>query len=203
DILRQKGQEKTREFLSKFSCPLNADVEDFIRNKAITFALQGLAAVWIVFASYKEKYVPVGYFALANKHFHIDTDKMNSKNRRQIQKFGTFDIGINKYIVSAPLIGQLGKNYHNDYNSLITGDELLDIACTTVKEAHWRIGGRLVYLECENIPSLINFYQRNGFFNFGRRNLDRAEKDKLKGDYLIQFFKSLRDEEEYSTEIYQ
>ena len=104
------------------------------------------------------------------------------------------DNAINKYIVSAPLIGQLGKNYTNDYNALITGDELLNIACDTVKEAQRLIGGRLVYLECENIPSLINFYQRNGFFNFGRRKLDREENDTLKGDYLLQFFKSLRDD---------
>lgn len=164
DILKQEGEEKTRGFLQNFSCPFNADVEDFIRNKSITFTLQGLAAVWIVFASYRENYVPAGYFALANKHFHIDTDKLNSKYRRQIKKFGTFDSGINKYIVSAPLIGQLGKNYTNNYNTLITGDELLSIACATVKEAQRLIGGRLVYLECENIPSLIHFYQRNGFF---------------------------------------
>ncbi len=194
DILKNEDLEKTKEFLSKFSCPLNKDVEDFIQNKAITFALQGLAAVWIVFASYRENYVPVGYFALANKHFHIDTDKINSKYRKQIKKFGTLDNALNKYILSAPLIGQLGKNYTNDYNKLITGDELLNVACATVKEAQRLIGGRLVYLECENSLSLINFYKRNGFFNFGRRKLDREEQDKLKGDYLLQFFKSLRDD---------
>lgn len=69
------------------------------------------------------------------------------------------------------------------------------MACNTVKEAQWLIGGRLVYLECEDIPSLIKFYTQNGFYNFGRRKLDRDEKDKLKGNYLIQFFKSLRDDD--------
>lgn len=195
DILKIKDTEQVKDFLSNFSCPRNADVEDFIQNKAINFSLQGLAAVWIVFTSYREEYVPVWYFALSNKYFHIDTDKLSSKYRRQIRKFGNFDSEINKYIVNAPLIGQLGKNYTNDYGKLITGNELLDMACNTVKEAQWLIGGRLVYLECEDIPSLIKFYTQNGFYNFGRRKLDRDEKDKLKGNYLIQFFKSLRDDD--------
>lgn len=59
DILKIKDTEQVKDFLSNFSCPRNADVEDFIQNKAINFSLQGLAAVWIVFTSYREEYVPV------------------------------------------------------------------------------------------------------------------------------------------------
>ena len=193
DMLKNSDEPSVSEFLQKFCCPYNLDVEDFIRNKAITFSLQGLASVWLVFASFRDEYVPVGYFALANKHFHISLDKLSKSLRKRIQKFATLDKELGKYIVAAPLIGQLGKNYRNDYNKLITGDELLQIACDTVRDAQRLLGGKLVYLECENVPALINFYERNGFYNFGRRNLDRDEKEKLRGDYLIQFFKYLKD----------
>lgn len=191
DLIETLGRKQIEERLKLFSCPLNADVEDFIQNKAVNFALQDLASVWIVTASYKENWVPVGYFALANKHFHIKPDKLSNRYRREINKFGTLDSRINKYIVSAPLIGQLGKNYRNGYDKLITGDELLGMACDNVRAAQKLIGGRLVYLECEDIPSLVKFYERNGFFQFDKRELDRDEKDKQKGDYLIQMFKSL------------
>lgn len=32
------------------------------------------------------------------------------------------------FVIVAPLIAQLGKNYANGYNKLITGDELLAMA---------------------------------------------------------------------------
>ena len=34
-------------------------------------------------------------------------------------KFGQFDKSIQRYTISAPLIGQLGKNYANGYAKLI------------------------------------------------------------------------------------
>ena len=50
--------------------------------------------------------------------------------------------------------------------------------------------GKLVYAECEDTPRLIEFYERNGFFQFGIRLLDRDEID-LKSKYLVQLFKYL------------
>jgi len=44
--------------------PLNADVEDFIRNKAIEFSRQRLASVWLLLASFKDEWVTVSYLAL-------------------------------------------------------------------------------------------------------------------------------------------
>ena len=35
EMVEEIGEEKTREVLSNFSCPLNKDVEDFLKNKAI------------------------------------------------------------------------------------------------------------------------------------------------------------------------
>ncbi|MBQ7593157.1 MAG: hypothetical protein IJU48_02245 [Synergistaceae bacterium] len=36
--LKDKGEEKVRQYLSLFSCPINPAIENFIRNRAINFA---------------------------------------------------------------------------------------------------------------------------------------------------------------------
>ena len=195
DLIDNKQSDEITNIISSFSCPYNADVEYFLQNKAVEFAKQKLTSTYFVFASYKEKPVLVGYFALTSKHFHIDAtgnkSNLSSRLRKRISKFGTYDKELKKYIISAPLIGQLGKNYKNDYNNLITGDELLKIACDTVSEAQRIVGGKIVYLECEDTPKLVDFYKKNGFYDFGRRELDGDEKDKIKGKYLLQMLKYL------------
>lgn len=104
-------------------------------------------------------------------------------------KFGQFDKTVQRYTISAPLIGQLGKNYANGYNELITGDELLKLALDKVKEMQYIVGGKIVYLECEQKDKLIEFYKSNGFVNFGSRALDRDETDKLCGESLVQMLR--------------
>lgn len=194
DMSEMMEYDKVMRIISDFSCPYNKDVDEFLHMKAMEFSKQRLASVYLVFASYKEKPVLVGYFVLAQKYFHIDVTRrgsIGSNLRKRIKKFATYDEQINKCIVSAPLIGQLEKNYQNGYDKLITGDELLKIACDTVKEAQRILGGKLIYLECEDVHSLIKFYEGNGFINFGRRKLDGDEKDKIKGQYLIQMMRYL------------
>lgn len=94
--------------------------------------------------------------------------------------------------MSANLIGQLSKNFFDNYNELITGDELLKLACDKVKVIQGEIGGRIVYLECEDDPKLIDFYSSNGFVKFGKRKLDRDELGLMQGEYLVQMLKYLK-----------
>lgn len=61
------GENRAKEILSSFSCPLNPDVEDFLRHKAIDFARQGIAQTVLVFASHKQELALLGYYTLANK----------------------------------------------------------------------------------------------------------------------------------------
>lgn len=190
EMIDQIGENEVKNILSDFSCPLNPDVEHFIKHTAIEFSKQGIASTYLIMASYKKKYVLVGYFALANKIFCIDKASLpNRKWKSRIAKFAQIDTTIQRYTLSAPLIGQLGKNYAHSYNKLITGDELLKLALDKVTEMQMIVGGKIVYLECEDKPFLIDFYNRNGFFNFGKRILDRDETDNLSGEYLIQMLK--------------
>jgi len=113
---------------------------------------------------------------------------------KTVKKFGVYDKISGIHTISAPLIGQLGRNFATDIGTqkLITGDELLKIACDKVWEAQRLFSGRIVYLECENIPVLTSFYESNGFVEFGMRMLEYDEKDDMPGEYLVQMLKDLK-----------
>lgn len=188
------GEDKLKIILQDFECELNKDVEYFIKEKAIEFLKSGISKTFLVTASYKGKQVVVGYFSLTNKATKVKKASLNSNWRKRIARFeNKYESDDKNYVVSLPLIGQLGKNYKNDYNELITGDVLLKMACDKVKEAQKILGGKLVYLECEDKPQLVDFYQSNGFVCFGKRNLERDEREKNNGEYLLQMLCFLGD----------
>lgn len=136
--------------------------------------------------------VLIAYFSLANKFIQVGKDALSKTLRKRIIKFGNYDHNIKRYIISAPLIAQLGKNFkYKEYN-LISGDELLKIACDKISDIQSDLGGNIVYLECEDIPKLKQFYADNGFVEFAKRPLDRDETDDLSGEYLLQMLKYLR-----------
>ena len=186
------GDYEAKNLLASFLCPTNADVQEFLRIKAFEFSKQGITQTHLIFASYQSAPVLVGYYSLTNKVITIKKKSLSATYAKKISKFGTFNDQTHSYVVPAPLIAQLGKNYNNGYNKLITGDVLLALACQKVKQVQLDIGGRLVYLECEDKPKLLDFYSRNGFCNFGKRQLDKDEKDVLSGEYLIQMVKYLK-----------
>lgn len=176
------GVPDLKSLLPAFSCPLNADIEDFYYRKAYEFDRQSIAKTTLVFTSYKDEPVLVGYYTLANKFIVVRKGKISGTIWKRIRKFGTHNQD-NVCTISAPLIGQLGKN--KEYSALITGDELLQMAVDDVKASQKIVGGKLVYLECEDKPRLIEFYNRNGFFEFDRRRKDSDEKG-VDGSELIQ-----------------
>lgn len=190
-LLEQLPEEKVKEIIDDFECPLNVDVENFLKYKAIQFSKSSVSKTHLVFASYKDKPVLIAYFALAgNKSFVVKAkSKAISKTlRKRLAKFATYNSELKQFYVPAPLIGQIGKNLK--YKDLITGSELLEMACQKIKAVQSEVGGKFVYLECENVPALENFYNANGFITFGVRKLDSDEKD-LKTNELLQLLKYL------------
>ncbi len=188
DIIEVLGEDRTREILSQFSCPLNPDVENFIRVSAIPFSRQSVAATHLVFAPYKNKNVLVGYYTCANKYIHVSNNTISKNLKKKICKFGNYNEALKGYIISAPLLAQFSKNFTNNYNNLITGDELMKMALEKVEQAQMMIGGKIVYLECEDKPKLIDFYSNHGFVKFGKRELTGSEKKEM-GEYLVQMLR--------------
>jgi hypothetical protein len=72
---------------------------------------------------------------------------------------------------------------------LISGDDLLALACKKIRDTQMILGGKMAFLECEDKPKLLDFYSRNGFYRFGNRNLDRDEIGHDTSKYLVQMVK--------------
>jgi len=149
--------------LSTFSCPHNEDIELFLKERAIDFSNQGIARTHLIMRESPSGLELLGYYALTNKVLTISPEGLSKSTKKRIERFGVLDAVTNIYHVATPLIAQLGKNYTDELNSAISGDELLQIACDKVIDIQEELGGKLVYLECENHPKLIEFYSRNGF----------------------------------------
>lgn len=182
-LLEALGEDRLNAILSGYSCPMNADIEDYLLHKAVTFSNQGLAKTHLVFAGYKGEPVLVGYFALSNKTLAIrDKSKLSKTLKRRLAKFSMFVPETRTSLITAPLIAQLGKNYTNGYDRLITGDELLKMATDRIQELQLMMGGKVAYLECQEHPNLIRFYEENGFQPFDRRQADN-------GEYLVQMIR--------------
>ena len=176
NMLISLGEDGLNSILSTFTCPMNGDIEDFLRHKAITFSRQGLAKTHLVFASYRASLVLVGYFSLANKTLFIpDKSSLSQTLKRRISKFALRIPETRMNVISAPLIAQLGKNYSYGYDQLISGDELLKMACDRIQETQHVLGGKVAYLECQDHPGLLHFYEENGFRAFDRRVGDGGE----------------------------
>jgi hypothetical protein len=187
-LIEEIGEDRAKEVLSDFSCPINKDIEEFIHQKAIEFEKQSISRTQLIYASYKKELVLVGYYTIATKTFNITSSSLTSNKRRKINKFATYNPELKSYLLPAPLIAQLGKNFKNNSNSLISGNELLKIACDDISIVHKIVGGKTVYLECEDKPCLIEFYNRNGFVKFAERKLD-ADETNISGTYLVQMLK--------------
>ena len=183
------GEDKAKAVLSSFSCPLNKDVEDFLRHKAVVFSQQSIAETHLVFASHKGIGRLIAYYTIAMKSVHIPQKHITNTLAKKINKFGVYDRGIRAYIIPSVLIAQLSKNYDDGLENMISGDELIRLALDRICSAQEILGGKLIYVECEDKPSLTKFYSRHGFIRFGTRNLDRDEEALLSGEYLVQMLK--------------
>ena len=192
NLINEIGETETKSVLSNFNCSLAPDVEEFIREKAVDFSQRGWAQTHLVFTMRKKDLVLVGYFTLALKIITVPAGNISKSVQKRISSFSTYDMAIDAYCLSAPLIAQLGKNFQNNYNTLITGSDLLTIACDKVSSIMQDLGGRFTYIECEDKPALIDFYKRNGFFEFDRRTLNPKEKGLFSSQYLVQMLRHIK-----------
>ena len=174
DELDRVGEAKVRSDLSSFSCPVSPKIENFIRNRAIDFARRKISITYIV--SDPEDGEILGFFTLAHKAVMIPPHKLSNTSRKRLARFARFDEPTGQYMASAFLIAQLGKNYAVDDGTLITGAELLDIANDILLGVQRKIGGGVIYLDSEDTPKLMQFYEHEAFYKFGERYSDEEEQ---------------------------
>lgn len=183
DMQRAVGEEDLESILSGFSCPMNQEVQFFVRKNALEFAKKRMSITYLVV---DERSRVAAIFTLTHKPVQVTNMDLSRNMQKKAQRHAQLDEGTNTYMMSAFLLAQFGKNYQYGV-SLITGQELMDLTIFTLKEIQTLIGGGMVYLECEEKPQLLNFYQgeKNNFRKFGERY---SNKDATKYIQLLKFF---------------
>jgi hypothetical protein len=163
EFLKVASEEKFLEVISNFICLKDPDIEYFIKNKALLFEMKAKSRTYLIFdedAMVEGKFILLAYFTIAIQTLKIPAGTTIS----QIRKLdGLYAKKGDEPITEIPafLIGQLAKN--EIYSNLITGDSILEHTMSVISRAQEIIGGRVVFIECQDKPQLIQFYIRNGF----------------------------------------
>ena len=176
------GADKLAEMISRFSCPINGDVEDYLMNpkRATNSSRMSSSVTYLVLDSQTSDLL--GYFTLMMKAYSVESLKLNSKNRRLVERFSEVNKQ-GKFDVPVYLIAQLGKNFALPKEKQIAGVDLLKLALDRFINVKSEIGGKLVMVEREaNRPKLLEFYNNNGFKSWTQRI---NEKDKVEYDQMF------------------
>ncbi|MEY8330813.1 N-acetyltransferase [Lachnospiraceae bacterium 48-33] len=186
DMMKMYGENSCKTVLSTFMCPLNLDVGDFIHNKAVEFSRQRIAITFLVFKETETNSAFVGYYTLANKFVSIASAHLSKTLQKKIAKFSQYDDSLERFMVSMPLIAQLSRNFNPDLPFNIAWADLLFMALQRVLDVEYLIGGKTVYIECNNHPKLLDFYSASSFLAFDKRNKQGSVDE---NDVLIQMLK--------------
>lgn len=182
------GEEVVKEMLSSFQCPMNPDVETFLKVNAIEFTKKSQSVTYLVMSEAGDMDL-LGYFTLAIKPLSIrDRESFSNNMKKRISRTSELDKDSNTYSTSAYLIAQLGKNYSNEISHHIGGKDLLASAIQAIREMQYRAGGNIVFLEAEEKEKLMQFYEskENGFIRFDERQVAQGKNEGLE---LIQMMK--------------
>ena len=173
--------------LSSFAVPLNSEVEDFIRKKALQATKLKSSISYLVID--EDLADVVGYFTLLVKPFTIQSASLSSKNRRLIARFAEENTEAGDYTASVYLIAQIGKNYAIEEPLQISGGDLLNMALDKLRAAQDLVGGKLVLVEREaDRAKLLEFYNANGFKSWNGRY---DKKDQVQYDQMIRVLESV------------
>lgn len=174
DEIETFGEEVLKSILSKFVSEKNAEIEEFIRDKAIDFAKQKLSITYLVIDT--DSGLILGYFTLTHKSVILNSDGLSRTFQKKLAKYSRLDRDTGNYVVSAFLLAQLGKNYAVKADERISGKQLMKLVNDVLLDVQRRIGGGVMYLDCEDNPKLKNFYSQENFKEFADRFSSEDER---------------------------
>lgn len=126
----------------------------------------------------------LAYFTLGLQVLKVPEELFSGRKTKVLDGFSSKIRGNKITEFPTILIGQLGKN--ELYKDSISGPDIMHYCLATLLEGQARLGGRIVMLECKNIPYLISLYEDFGF--------QLIDKD-YKVDELRQMIKILEEDE--------
>lgn len=178
------AKDELYEIINGYSCPLNTDVEHFLKSNAIDFANRNQSVTYLVFSTDDGTFV--GYFTIAIKAITVRIENISKTVNKKLARIADYDDSSESYTIPAFLVAQLGKNYADNADKLIEGSELLHMAWAVIKEIQYAAGGIVMFLETENNNELLNFYSvKNNFRQFDVRDAKSTDRT------LVQLLKLL------------
>ena len=180
------GEDELLQILSEFSCPMNPDVERFLKHSSIEFTKKNQSVTYLVFSVADGKLL--GYFTLALKPLTVRGETVSNTVKRKLLRVSELDKKSDTYTMSAYLIAQLGKNYSENDGKMITGAELLGLAWDKIKATQYMFGGMVTFLEAENEEKLLSFYRESRFSQFDTR---QTTSDTDESHELVQLLRLL------------
>lgn len=151
DFIDTSSTNQVKKILKTFVCAKNADVQDFLHNKAITFE-RNLRSCTYLYVSNADKSV-AGYFSIGITY--TLTNKLDKAVVKFLDGYTDETIAIPCY-----LIGQLGKS---DTCKEKIGSFLLDDALSIIDKSQDSLKGRFVLIDSVNDEKVIEFYKQNSF----------------------------------------
>lgn len=181
DMVDAIGEDDVNQILSDFSCPKNEEIEFFVKNQALDFAKRKMSITHLVM---DDEGNLAAIYTLTHKALELSEEGLSETVKKKLRRFAQLDEKSNSYTVSAFLIAQFGKNQNC---SELSGVRLMEKAFETLSRVQRDVGGGVVYLECEEKPKLLSFYEssENRFRRFNERYSD---KDNTKYLQLFRFF---------------
>ncbi len=132
----------------------------------------------------EEEFKILAYFTLGLQVLKVPEELFSGRKTKVLDGFSSKIRGNKITEFPTILIGQLGKN--ELYKDSILGPDVMHYCLATLLEGQARLGGRIVMLECKNIPYLISLYE-----DFGFQLIDKDYEE----DELRQMIKILEEDE--------
>lgn len=177
EILKNPSGEKYFSVVTEEFSSLNADVENFLKNKAIQSSKLNQSSTYIVSKIISEEQIDlVGYFTLSMKVLRISAKNISNSEKKKIKALSYFDETTETFNCPSYLIAQFSRNFNKELSS-ITGEELMSLALRQTKFLQEQLGGNIVFLECEKLPKLIKFYESQGFKLLDSTVLSKNQKE--------------------------
>lgn len=98
------GEQILINLFSGFSCPLNPNVEKFLKENAIHFTKKNQSVTYLVFS--EKTATLVGYFTLAIKPITVNSTVLSNTIRRKLLRVGKISADKQELYLSAYLIAQ-------------------------------------------------------------------------------------------------
>ena len=180
DLLEKNGVETVEKVLSIFYSR-NKEVDDYVKYNAIEFCNRKRTMSYVVFNKVENHTFFVGFFALTLKIAGISKEALETlpkSSSKKIKESAIYSSSKQSYDVPAYLIAHFGKNYNVPKSYQISGNDLMDYVFAKLTEVQERIGGNLVWLECEEgNKKAETFYQKKDirFKPFGNRTSEKGE----------------------------